>query len=231
MSYLGDSDPTVVDATLAGSIVQVVTHIVFVVSLYFFLKWRAYYAATIASQVALFSDMYHICKAQWFCFGLESIPGLGTALERLRLMDHIHSNHACGAIVLIAALSDGGGGKHKIMYQLLLMSITIFANLAFPFRLQATFIMVTYLVLVIVFEYLVIRKGRLPPADRFHGRLLIIALAVSGIGLFLYFSTSFIPHEIAHGLWHLVIGIAFLLIELAVNQRRLLMTTTSDVSA
>ncbi len=224
--FFGDGDATKVDVTTVGSVLEVVGNLIFIINSIQFLYWRAYYAAAISIPVALISPMYHMCKAQWYCFSMgENVLFAGSllahALERLRLLDHLSSNNAVGGTVLIAAFSDGGGGKHVIVYRILVFFVTAYGVLSFPYQMSATFVLVSYLVLVVAFEYVVMRGGRLPPADRFYVSLGVIGLVTVAVGLFLYYSTSFIPPEISHALWHPVIGIAENLIVRAVNHRRL----------
>jgi hypothetical protein len=211
-SFLAAGDATHADLTLEGSYLQVLTHVAVAVAFVFFVLWREWYAASISLSTFFISNMYHICKAGWYCFGMVATSVLNvSALERLRLLDHANSNHTSAAVFLILAFSDTGGGTHAIAYRLLLPFVSMFAVFAFPYEAKSAVVVVAYVLLVIAFEYLWVRGGRLPSPARF--KLLYAGLAVpaAAVAFFFYFEPSFIPREISHALWHVFIFITLVL--------------------
>jgi hypothetical protein len=238
--FLGPGDVTVMDKTMVGSVFKVVTHVGFLVDFIVFLYWKRYYGAVIALSTLLISGMYHICEAGWYCFGFDvaaqsNAPGypfsnysaspipptfsMG-ALIAMRVWDHINSQHAIGAIILSAALSEGGGGPHVVLYRTLLVFVAVFGVLSFPFQIQSVYVIIAYLTLVIAFDYLVVREGRLPRPDRFHLTAIVVALALGLVGVLLYFFNFGIPDEIAHSLWHTLMSIVLPIVVFAVSKNR-----------
>jgi len=187
MSFYADGSATRVDTTLEGKYFQVLTHLVALVVTIDFLRRREYYAASISSPSLIASTMYHICKAAWFCFGL--------ALEQLRLFDHINSTHAAVAVPLIVAFGESGGGPHVILYRLLLLVMTTFATLAFPYQTKAAVIVVTFDLLIVAVEYGWVRRGRIPLHKRFALRYLIPLVPAAVIALVCYAEPAFLVYS------------------------------------
>ncbi len=220
--FLGAGDQVAIDATLVGSLVQVLTHLfVAGVGVSSYLR-QNYYSMSLAIQTFFFSDLYHICKAGWFCFGLDSsnhallLPM--PALTLARLLDHINSTHTTAAVVLVMAFGDGGGGPHVMAYRLLLFSFTVFVVIAFPFSTKAGVLAVFFAILLVALDFFVVRRGRLPPRERFPLAYLIPAV-VSILAAFVFFF-EWIPinGEISHGLWHVFVFLALWLIVVGVGK-------------
>lgn len=209
--FFSDGSATKVDATLVGSCVQVFTHLVILLVTLDFFRRREYYAWFISMSVFINSNIYHICKAAWYCFGL--------LLERTRLLDHINSTHAAIAVLLIIAIGEAGGGDHAIAYRLLLYMITQFAVVAFPYQLKSVIVTVTYVLLVVVFEYTWVRANRLPLRQRFALRYAIPAVPSGLLAVVFYMEPPFLPGEISHGLWHTFIFLTLWLTVRAVNDQ------------
>lgn len=224
MAFYQDAGATRADATLVGSYLQVLTHAVVAAAFVFFYTRRAYYAGALALATLVNSGMYHICKAQWFCFGVEAVGAPGASilalsgLERLRLLDHINSLNTAAGGLLIVAFSDGGGGPHTLAYRALLPLVAAFAELAFPFQTKADVVVIIYVVLVVGLEYLWVRAGRLPLRDRFNLRFLIPGLVIGAAAFAFYAGVGLLHAEIEHSLWHIFIFVALWLIVLGVNQ-------------
>jgi len=211
MSFYADGSATRVDTTLEGKYFQVLTHLVALVATIDFLRRREYYAASISSPSLIASTMYHICKAAWFCFGL--------ALETLRLFDHINSTHAAAAVPLIVAFGESGGGLHAILYRLPLLVMTTFAVLAFPYQTKAAVIVVTFDLLVVAAEYMWVRRARIPLRNRFALRYLIPLVPCAVLALVCYAEPAFLPREISHGIWHILVYSSLWLSVRAVNNQ------------
>lgn len=197
MSFYSDASATRFDETLEGKYFQVLTHLVALVAMIDFIRRREYYATTIAGASLIASTMYHLCKASWFCFGL--------VLDQLRQFDHINSTHAAVAVPLIVAFGESGGGPHAILYRLPLLAMTTFAVIAFPYQLKAAVVVVTFDLLVVAVEYVWVRRARIPTSKRFALRYLIPLVPTAVLALVFYAEPKFLPHEIEHGFWHILV--------------------------
>lgn len=206
MAFYDDGAAPTTDDSFGGSLFQVLTHVAAIVIAIDFARRGKYYAMAVALLIDVSSPMYHICKATWYCFGLTATSVFGlTGLERLRLLDHISSMHAPGAILLIAALGESGGGELATAYRVLLLAMAGFAVVTFPFQSRALVVILAFASLVVFFEYVWIRRGRPPLRQRFSSSHAIAALGTGLLAIVCYLEPPFMPPDISHGLWHLFI--------------------------
>lgn len=215
--YFGAGDQVALDRTLGGSLAQVLTHLfVAGAGVSFYLR-KNYYSMSLAISTFFFSDIYHICKAGWYCFGLDSsnhalllpLPALTLA----RLLDHINSTHNTAAVVLVIAFGDGGGGPHVMAYRLLLFSFTVFTVIAFPFSTNAGVLAFLFAILLVTLDFFVVRRGRLPPVERFPLKYIVPAIVSIGVGFVFFFELlPFLGGEVSHSFWHVFIFLGLWLI-------------------
>lgn len=202
------SDGTEFDSADWARWLLVLSHLPLVPVAWYLFSEGLFYLGAVALSVLVDSGVYHMCRAQFYCFGL------GPGLDKARLLDHITSIHAGVAVALVALLSDSGGGKRAVAARVLAPFVVFFAELAFPFQTQVFVGVTAFVVLVAADHLLVERTGRLPRADRYQWPLLLAGTLVAAVGLVLYaldFHDS-TAYATLHTLWHLAITAAYVLV-------------------
>lgn len=229
--FFSRADATVLDTSVMGSVFLVLSHCLLPYASWLFWSLRMWYALTIVVSLNVFSMQYHICKADWYCFGMgdTSTPVVtlvnGTnvtsvvypGLERTRLLDHIASNYAWVAIVVMALMGDSRGSNSKsIIGQLLMLFTVVYAETAFPFQNRALIIIMSVLMHLIVLMVFVTMKLKLPDGARFH-RGFIAGGVVTGTVGFACYTIDMGPYDVTHTIWHICITAAFILLAVGLN--------------
>ncbi len=228
--YFPAAEATTHDTSVLASVFLVLSHLPILPSIWIFTRLRVWVALSIVISVAIFSDVYHICRADWYCFGLGnttmtsvvdnvtvlSFPGL----ENARMLDHISSTNAWAQTLLVILMGDGGGGHESTVARILLLFSVIYAVQAFPYEMQSIFVVLVTVIAIYLVFVLYTRKFSLPLADRFNIKWIAAGIVVGSAGFGMYFINA-IPYAYAHPIWHMCIIVALIFIELGVSQTRM----------
>ena len=225
--YFPAAESVTVDSSLLSSLAQVLSHIFFIPTLVVSIKLRVWIPVAVTLMVFIFSDAYHICKADWYCFGmgntsytLENGTVVTPGLDNMRPMDHISSPYASVMILFMIVAGSAGGGADSIVPAIGLLFLVIYAGRAYPYEIQSLVIVIAGTALVIAAYVLIRQRMNLPPPDRFNIKWISAALFFSLVAFILYF-IQVIPYAVAHPIWHILISFSLFCVVIGVNQTRL----------
>jgi hypothetical protein len=226
------ADVTTVDSSVVGSVFEVLSHLPLIPAIPFFVRMRVWVAVAIVVGVFVFSDAYHICKADWFCFGMGNTSTIVfdattntsiityPGLVKARPVDHTVATGAWALTILMALWGATGGGTESVLPIILLLFVIVYAVYAWPFEFQSIFIVLVTEVLIIAVYVLYRRRANLPPPTRFSLGWIIAGVLIGTTGLTMYF-ISVIPYDVSHPLWHLCITAAVVCMVIDTNQTRM----------
>lgn len=216
------ADATTNDTNVVASVFLVLSHLFLLPAIWIFARLRVWTAVALATAVFVFSDVYHICRADWYCFGLGNTTmadGTHPGLEKARMLDHMSSTYAWAATILIVLMSDAGGGHSSIVAKLLLLFGVVYAVLSHPYELESILIVIVVVALIAAVFVLYLRRLSLPLPTRFSAKFYAPGLAIGAVGFALYF-IPMIPYSIGHPIWHVCIIISLVLVVIGTNETR-----------
>jgi hypothetical protein len=205
--------PTPSDAAAWETTILVISHIGLVVLVPWAFVIDQAYAATSALLVLIFSDVYHLCRGGWMCFGLT--------LDDARRIDHMTSMNAVCCLLLLIFVMGTSTSKATVAARTALPFVIVYAVMAYPFQTQSTVLILAALMLMVADHLLRDGRLRVPDASHIDRAALALGFLFTLVGLLLFtVLSSGGTYAVPHALWHLVITIAFYLVLVGVSRRR-----------
>lgn len=208
--YAGE---TARDANAAVRIVQILSHVTLALVVYVNYARRHWFTASWAAAGLVSSIMYHVCRADIYCFGCLR--------DELRKNDHAVQLTLAGAYALELLFLDCGR-ETGVAWRVWLPFVATLAVRAYPYQLQSVVLVVLYLAVVAADRFFRLGALRLPAAGAYRPRWIGAGAGILLLALGLYFWPSDARHGdavadgLVHALWHVLVGFALMALTLGV---------------